>query len=298
MSELPSRVNHHPLTAVQNESEPRRGFGGHFLSDGMPTQTHSQAMTGSTMPREAHRPYRFGMTLLCFGGLLNWVGLFENYTEPVRYIGVTCVVSGAILLCFAICCWLRPGAHRQNAWGQAHPHANPALAGRDPVHFITLERTSSAVAAQSAQKPPDYDSVTDKPPSYDDAIKLSPALLWLANEHERHEEELLAVPPPDTPPGSPPGHASGALLPKSRGQDDELRVSEVDEAPSSPSPPPRRPSRASSSAFAASSSSEASPAAPRASTSSSRTTTRTPTTRTPAPDGTSCSADSEPLARA
>lgn len=93
----------------------------------MPTQTHSQAMTGSTMPREAHRPYRFGMTLLCFGGLLNWVGLFENYTEPVRYIGVTCVVSGAILLCFAICCWLRPGAHRENAWGQAHPHANPAL---------------------------------------------------------------------------------------------------------------------------------------------------------------------------
>lgn len=210
-------------------------------------QAHSQAMTGSTMPREAHRPYRFGMTLLCFGGLLNWVGLFENYTEPVRYIGVTCVVSGAVLLCFAICCWLRPGAHRENAWGQAHPHANPALAGRDPVHFITLERPSSAVAAQSAQKPPDYDSVTDKPPCYDDAIKLSPALLWLANEHERQEVQLqsmLSPPDPDPDPPPPDGHAPGGLLAKSGAEDDEMRVAEVEEPPSSPSPPPRRPGRA------------------------------------------------------
>ncbi|KAJ1532191.1 hypothetical protein ONE63_000812 [Megalurothrips usitatus] len=167
---------------------------------------------GSTMPREAHRPYRFGMTLLCFGGLLNWVGLFENYTEPVRYIGVTCVVSGAILLCFAICCWLRPGAHRENAWGQAHQHANPALAGRDPVHFITLDRSSgSAAAAQPAQKPPDYDSVTDKPPSYDDAIKLSPALLWLANEHERHEGELLAAGQGQCPPPCRRGNVAKAV---------------------------------------------------------------------------------------
>ncbi|XP_026273593.2 uncharacterized protein LOC113203225 isoform X2 [Frankliniella occidentalis] len=190
----------------------------------MPAATGHGA--ASTMPREAHRPYRFGMTLLCFGGLLNWVGLFENYTEPVRYIGVTCVVSGAILLCFAICCWLRPGAHRENAWGQAHQHANPALqAGRDPVHFITLDRTSSAVAAQ---KPPDYESVTDKPPSYDDAIKLSPALLWLANEHERHEGELLEQ------------HAEQGAAGRAKDDAEEMTVSEVDDA-GSPLPPGRQP---------------------------------------------------------
>lgn len=64
-------------------------------------------------PEEAkrtQRPYRYGMLLLCFGALINWIGLAENYTEPIRYAGVACILSGAMLICTAMCCWLRsPG---------------------------------------------------------------------------------------------------------------------------------------------------------------------------------------------
>lgn len=60
-------------------------------------------------PEEARRtqkPYRYGMILLCFGALINWVGLAENYTEPIRYAGVACIICGALLICTAMCCWL------------------------------------------------------------------------------------------------------------------------------------------------------------------------------------------------
>lgn len=51
-------------------------------------------------PEEAkrtQRPYRYGMLLLCFGALINWVGLAENYTEPIRYAGVACILSGGLI---------------------------------------------------------------------------------------------------------------------------------------------------------------------------------------------------------
>lgn len=60
-------------------------------------------------PEEAERsqkPYRYGMILLCFGALINWVGLAENYTDPFRYAGVACIIGGALLICTAMCCWL------------------------------------------------------------------------------------------------------------------------------------------------------------------------------------------------
>lgn len=56
--------------------------------------------------RRSQKPYRYGMILLCFGALINWVGLAENYTEPIRYAGVACIVCGALLICTAMCCWL------------------------------------------------------------------------------------------------------------------------------------------------------------------------------------------------
>lgn len=56
--------------------------------------------------RRTQRPYRYGMILLCFGALINWVGLAENYTEPIRYAGVACIICGALLICTAMCCWL------------------------------------------------------------------------------------------------------------------------------------------------------------------------------------------------
>lgn len=56
---------------------------------------------------QTQKPYRYGMILLCFGALINWVGLAENYTEPIRYAGVACIVGGALLICTAMCCWLQ-----------------------------------------------------------------------------------------------------------------------------------------------------------------------------------------------
>ncbi|PSN40308.1 hypothetical protein C0J52_18619 [Blattella germanica] len=57
--------------------------------------------------RRSQRPYRYGMVLLCVGALINWLGLAENYVEPVRYIGVACIIAGALLICAAMCCWLQ-----------------------------------------------------------------------------------------------------------------------------------------------------------------------------------------------
>jgi hypothetical protein len=55
------------------------------------------------------------MVLLCVGALINWLGLAENYVEPVRYIGVACIVAGALLICAAMCCWLHSPPSRTNS---------------------------------------------------------------------------------------------------------------------------------------------------------------------------------------
>lgn len=46
--------------------------------------------------RRTQRPYRYGMILLCFGALANWLGLAENYAEPVRYLGVACIIGESL----------------------------------------------------------------------------------------------------------------------------------------------------------------------------------------------------------
>lgn len=65
--------------------------------------------------RQSQRPYRYGMVLLCAGALINWLGLAEDYAEPVRYVGVACIVAGALLICAAMCCWLQSPARQPNA---------------------------------------------------------------------------------------------------------------------------------------------------------------------------------------
>ncbi|XP_058057687.1 uncharacterized protein LOC131208810 isoform X2 [Anopheles bellator] len=109
--------------------------------------------------QRTQRPYRYGMMLLCVGALVNWLGLAENYSEPVRYAGVACIL-GACLICTAMCCWLhtpnRPGSNDESD---------------DPVHVINVNDE------QRREKPPDYDTVAIAPPTYDDAIKLDPASL-------------------------------------------------------------------------------------------------------------------------
>lgn len=110
--------------------------------------------------RRTQRPYRYGMILLCVGALVNWLGLAQDYTEPIRYTGVACILAGACLICTAICCWL----HTPNRAGSTSETD-------DPIHVI------SAAEERRCEKPPDYDSVATAPPSYDDAIKLDPSAL-------------------------------------------------------------------------------------------------------------------------
>lgn len=76
------------------------------------------SLSATMSPEEARRtqrPYRYGMILLCFGALINWVGLAEHYTEPIRYAGVACIICGALLICTAMCCWLH--SPRRNSIG-------------------------------------------------------------------------------------------------------------------------------------------------------------------------------------
>ncbi|XP_076175607.1 uncharacterized protein LOC143150911 isoform X2 [Ptiloglossa arizonensis] len=127
--------------------------------------------------RRSQRPYRYGMVLLCVGALINWLGLAENYVEPVRYVGVACIIAGALLICAAMCCWLHAPPSRATMHTQ---HTNHPITAQidDPIHVISIEEPSSG----SRQKPPDYEAVTDAPPSYDDAIKLNPRhLVRLSN---------------------------------------------------------------------------------------------------------------------
>ncbi|KAG8036068.1 hypothetical protein G9C98_004647 [Cotesia typhae] len=122
--------------------------------------------------RRSQRPYRYGMVLLCIGALINWLGLAENYVEPVRYVGVACIVAGALLICAAMCCWLHSPPVRTNVGTHGSNHPN-TIQIDDPIHVISVEEPASV----DRQKPPDYDAVADAPPSYDDAIKLNPGQL-------------------------------------------------------------------------------------------------------------------------
>lgn len=52
------------------------------------------------------RMYRYGLSLLLVGALCNWIGFAQHYFAPVRYLGVGCVVAGALCICIALCRWL------------------------------------------------------------------------------------------------------------------------------------------------------------------------------------------------
>lgn len=80
--------------------------------------------------RQSQRPYRYGMVLLCAGALINWLGLAEDYAEPVRYVGVACIVAGALLICAAMCCWLQSPARQ--------PQADRASPDTHQVYFFTF----------------------------------------------------------------------------------------------------------------------------------------------------------------
>lgn len=143
--------------------------------------------------RRSQRPYRYGMILLCVGALVNWLGLAENYVEPVRYIGVACIIAGALLICAAMCCWLqRPATD--------HPDNISQISDLDhQIHVIEVPCSLEPSVMQ--QKPPDYDTVADAPPCYEDAIKLSPSLLLATTtvSDAHHDQSLLSTPSTSAP---------------------------------------------------------------------------------------------------
>ncbi|XP_063700879.1 uncharacterized protein LOC134831150 isoform X2 [Culicoides brevitarsis] len=122
--------------------------------------------------RRTQRPYRYGMILLCLGALVNWLGLAENYSEPVRYAGVACILMGGLLICTAMCCWLHtPSRASVSDADQINANNNNNNNEDQNVHIIAINDRLRC------EKPPDYEAVTMEPPSYDDAIKLDPSAL-------------------------------------------------------------------------------------------------------------------------
>lgn len=91
--------------------------------------------------RRSQRPYRYGMVLLCVGALINWLGLAENYVEPVRYVGVACIVAGALLICAAMCCWLHAPPSRTSSQTQ---HASQPITAQVCVYSRTVNRCCRA----------------------------------------------------------------------------------------------------------------------------------------------------------
>ncbi|XP_059483655.1 uncharacterized protein LOC132201483 isoform X2 [Neocloeon triangulifer] len=149
----------------------------------------------------SQKPYRVGLILLCMGALFNWLGLAQAYVEPMRYIGVGCIVAGALLICAAMCRWLG----RSNASTAAQRAADlsscelntigredgSSLYGGQPsVHIISLP-----LSPNLQSKPPDYESLVAELPTYEDAIKLRPTLEFIppAQSAAQHLEEQPAV---------------------------------------------------------------------------------------------------------
>ncbi|XP_055687496.1 uncharacterized protein LOC129792455 isoform X1 [Lutzomyia longipalpis] len=136
--------------------------------------------------RRTQRPYRYGMILLCFGALANWLGLAENYSDPIRYLGVACIIAGALLICTAMCCWLHtPPRTADDVRNYRELELSPSQpTDRTYVFFSLLQHSPDpsvhvigGVSDENRrEKPPDYDTVAIAPPSYDDAIKLTPAV--------------------------------------------------------------------------------------------------------------------------
>ncbi|CAD7085429.1 unnamed protein product [Hermetia illucens] len=119
-------------------------------------ETHVMAVEDT---RRSQRPYRYGIILLCCGALVNWLGLTENYGLPIRYLGISCIICGALLICSAMCCWFNNPSS-----------GNTDADNENSIHVIP-------VPTPTTEKPPAYEAVIIEPPTYDDAIKLNPALL-------------------------------------------------------------------------------------------------------------------------
>ncbi|EFX86571.1 hypothetical protein DAPPUDRAFT_307779 [Daphnia pulex] len=129
------------------------------------------------------RMYRYGLSLLLVGALCNWIGFAQHYFAPVRYLGVGCVVAGALCICIALCRWL---TIRDRC---SDPSTNQEVScGAEPnIHVITVSVQNGDSFQQPASiltKPPDYETAVGcKPPSYEEAVRISPAVFLHQNSY-------------------------------------------------------------------------------------------------------------------
>src|SRR5437868_11433682 len=56
-------------------------------------------------PQAGANYFRYGVVLMLFGAVLNWLGLAQPTVEHTRYIGVICVTVGMAFVCVGI--WKR-----------------------------------------------------------------------------------------------------------------------------------------------------------------------------------------------
>ncbi|KAK2714641.1 hypothetical protein QYM36_009013 [Artemia franciscana] len=117
------------------------------------SEVDQSEMLAAYLARQYRRSYRYGISLLMLGALLNWVGFAQSYLLPIRYLGVACVMAGTICVCAAIC-----------KWSSAPNIIQEPPAPEPPTPVPTLP-----------SKPPEYSTLA--PPSYEEAILLNPGSL-------------------------------------------------------------------------------------------------------------------------
>ncbi|KAG7177723.1 uncharacterized protein LOC121862698 [Homarus americanus] len=165
-------------------------------------------------PNFTQQAYRYGIALSCIGVLLNWLGVAQEYIEPVRYLGVGLVIIGSFLIIAAMCRWMCLTPHPSTVH-----EVNPDGAG--DLHVITVPMSRSQVTLRtpgtsraSQGKPPDYFLVTEKPPSYEEAMSMLPPYSAtrsgsLQLNTEGGLEDFLA--PHQVPESQPEGATGGSL---------------------------------------------------------------------------------------
>ncbi|KAI9554227.1 hypothetical protein GHT06_019499 [Daphnia sinensis] len=123
------------------------------------------------------RMYRYGLSLLLVGALCNWIGFAQHYFAPVRYLGVGCVVAGALCICIALCRWLTI----RDRCSDPSTNQDTSCSTEPNIHVIAVSVQNGDSFHQQQQgnsltKPPDYETAVGcKPPSYDEAVRISPA---------------------------------------------------------------------------------------------------------------------------
>jgi hypothetical protein len=91
---------------------------------------------------ERQRAYRYGMTLLCVGVFFNWLSITENNSDPVRFVGFTCLASGALLVCMAICLWANSARQHNSQVGNSISYRLAYLGGRTLIFHLRGNTTS------------------------------------------------------------------------------------------------------------------------------------------------------------